>query len=125
MAGNMLASHICVKINMTAGHSRLCLPGCMVRAMDNLRFLRKQRGLTQVQLSEKAGIDQGFLSKLENGETNITLDKIKDLAAALNVHPAQMFALPELQNRAMLALSNIDPLRQEAAVTVLEAMTKK
>lgn len=93
--------------------------------MENLRAIRKKRGLTQVQLAEKAGIGQGFLSKLEKGDTNITLDKIRDIAAALDVHPALLFALPQLQNRAMLALTDIDPSRQEAAVTVLEAMVRK
>lgn len=93
--------------------------------MDNLRTLRKQRRLTQAQLAEKVGIDQGYLSKLENGDGNVTLDKIKLIAEALNVHPSELFGLPALQSRALLALNDLDPAKREAAILVLEAMAQK
>ena len=93
--------------------------------MENLKAIRKRRGLTQAQLAEASGLDQGFLSKVENGDANPTLDKITDIAAALKVHPAELFGLPALQQRAIAALNSIDPQRQEAALTVLEAMARK
>ena len=97
----------------------------MLGSMENLRRIRRQRGLTQTQLAEKCGLDQGFLSKLEKSDANVTLDKIRAIAAALDVHPSQLFGLPELQDRAIAALNNIDPAKREAAVTVLEAMARK
>ena len=41
--------------------------------------------LSQNQLSEKTGISQADISKLESGESNPTLDKICKIANALNM----------------------------------------
>lgn len=92
--------------------------------MKNVRALRMARGLTQAQLAEAAGVNQATVSKVERGETNITIDKIEAIAAALRVEPVQLFDLPELQARALAALSAIDPARRDAALVVLEAMAK-
>lgn len=35
---------------------------------NNLRKLRKERGLTQIALQMKTGIEQALISKYENGE---------------------------------------------------------
>ncbi|MCL2287097.1 MAG: helix-turn-helix domain-containing protein [Firmicutes bacterium] len=45
---------------------------------------RKNAGLTQKQLSEITGINQGDISRLENGEANPSLKTLKRLAAATN-----------------------------------------
>ena len=45
---------------------------------------RKNAGLTQKQLSELTGINQGDISRLENGEANPSLSTLKRLAAATN-----------------------------------------
>ena len=92
--------------------------------MKKLRDFRRARGLTQVQLAELAGVNQATVSKVERGEMNVTVDTIMLLAAALDVQPVQLFDLPELQARALAALSNIDPARRDAALVVLEAMAK-
>lgn len=92
--------------------------------MKNVRALRLERGLTQAQLAEIAGVNQATVSKVERGETNITMDKIEAIAAALKVEPVQLFDLPELQARTLAAISAIDPRRREAALVVLEAMAK-
>jgi len=46
---------------------------------------RKNSGLTQKQLSEKAGIAQGDISKLENGNANPSLKTLQRLASAMNM----------------------------------------
>jgi len=45
---------------------------------------RKNAGLTQKQLSERTGINQGDISRLENGEANPSLNTLKRLANATN-----------------------------------------
>lgn len=52
---------------------------------DNLRTLRLTRGLTQPALAEKAGIEQSYLSKLENGRSRPSEDVLTRLAQALDV----------------------------------------
>ena len=94
--------------------------GCM----KELARIRRKRGLTQQQLADKAGMDQGTISKIERDPAyNYTADTIAKLAAALNVEPAELFGLSELQSRVVEALRAIaDPERQRAAILVLESM---
>ncbi len=53
-----------------------------------VRDLRKALGLTQVQLSRRAGITQGSLSSIENGETKeLRAETILALAKHLGTSP--------------------------------------
>jgi SOS-response transcriptional repressor LexA len=53
-----------------------------------IRRLRKQLGLTQEELAERAGINQGYLSAVERGKSLPHKRKIDALAIALDVPPA-------------------------------------
>jgi len=46
---------------------------------------RKNVGLTQKELSERAGISQGDISRLENGNGNPSLRTLKRLASAMDM----------------------------------------
>ena len=46
---------------------------------------RKNAGLTQKELSERTGIAQGDISKLENGNANPSLRTLQRLAAAMGM----------------------------------------
>jgi len=46
---------------------------------------RKSSGMTQKQLSEKTGIAQGDISKIEIGEANPTLNTLKRLASGMDM----------------------------------------
>ena len=46
---------------------------------------RKNSGLTQKQLSEKTGITQGDISKIESGNANPSLKTLKRLAYAMDM----------------------------------------
>lgn len=46
---------------------------------------RKLRGITQKELSEKTGIAQGDISKLENGNANPSIRTLQRLAAAMDM----------------------------------------
>ena len=51
-----------------------------------LRTLRKEMGLTQEELSEKARVERSYLAKLESGaKVNPSLEVLKRLAKALRV----------------------------------------
>jgi transcriptional regulator with XRE-family HTH domain len=50
----------------------------------NLARIRKERGLSQVKLSQIAGVSQQLLSRLENG-TDLTTKKLPEIARALGV----------------------------------------
>jgi transcriptional regulator with XRE-family HTH domain len=58
---------------------------------ERIRSLRQGRGLSQERLAELAGVHRTYLSSLERGERNVSLDNIYAIAAALGVSPAELF----------------------------------
>lgn len=52
---------------------------------------RKKTGYTQKQLSEKTGIAQGDISKIEKGEANPSLRTLKRLASGMGMKLSLMF----------------------------------
>ena len=46
---------------------------------------RKMKGITQKELSERTGIAQGDISKLENGKGNPSIKTLQRLAAAMDM----------------------------------------
>jgi predicted transcriptional regulator len=53
----------------------------IMRAMMDARI---RAGMTQMELSQKSGISQADISRLENGSRNPSLAHLKRLAAAMN-----------------------------------------
>ena len=52
---------------------------------SNIRTCRTDAGLTLEKLAEKADLSWPYLSEIERGRENISLDKLARLAKALNV----------------------------------------
>lgn len=125
MQGNMIDRHI--PVNHVYSCSGMEPKAGIIHngRMKKLREMREQRGLSQVELAEMVGVGQGYISKIEHGSMNVTLEKIILIAQALRVEPVELFEIPELQQRALAALSAIDPARREAALVVLETMAEK
>jgi transcriptional regulator with XRE-family HTH domain len=57
----------------------------------NLRRLRDAKGLSQDALAADANQHQGLISEIENGRANVELDTLGKIAAALGVHPRELF----------------------------------
>lgn len=57
-----------------------------------IRYYRKMAGLTQEQLAEKIYTVKSDISEIENDKRSITIQKLLDIADALQVHPAKLFA---------------------------------
>lgn len=60
-----------------------------------LRAIRTQQGLSQDQLAKLSGIDRTYISGVERGVRNITLDSLEALIQALKITPTTF--LEELQ----------------------------
>ena len=63
----------------------------------NLRLHRQNAGLSQEALAHLAGLDRTFISSVERGMRNISLDNIMKLAKALKIEAAEL--MPELVTR--------------------------
>lgn len=56
----------------------------------NVRRLRKERGLSQEELAEAAGVHRTYVGMIERSEKNVTIYNIERLALALNVRPGSL-----------------------------------
>jgi transcriptional regulator with XRE-family HTH domain len=56
----------------------------------HLKLLRVKCGLSQEQVAERAGMHRTFVGLLERGESGISVERLPDLAEALDVAPAEL-----------------------------------
>lgn len=53
----------------------------MTQLSKYVKEMRKQYGLTQIDLSEKSGVGLRFVRELEQGKTTLRLDKVNQVLA--------------------------------------------
>lgn len=65
-----------------------------------LRELRTRRGLTQVQLAERTGLDQATISRIERGRSGMDFEVLDRLCAALECEPGEILSrVPDRRRR--------------------------
>jgi transcriptional regulator with XRE-family HTH domain len=64
---------------------------------DKVRELRKQKGLSQEDLSFKADLHRTYIGMIERAEKNITLLNIEKIAVALDVEPHELLKKLEVK----------------------------
>lgn len=62
-------------------------------AKNRIRELRKERGLTQVELAKILGVTQNAIYKLETGESDLNTKWMEKLSSALNVKPYELLPI--------------------------------
>ncbi|MCK9207818.1 MAG: helix-turn-helix transcriptional regulator, partial [Salinivirgaceae bacterium] len=58
----------------------------LVKFGDNVRKIRKEKNLSQEQLSFKTDLHRTYIGMIERAEKNVTLINIEKIAKALEVH---------------------------------------
>jgi transcriptional regulator with XRE-family HTH domain len=56
----------------------------------NLKRLRRERGLTQEELADLAGLNRNYVGMIERQENAATVDTLEALADALQIKAAQL-----------------------------------
>ncbi len=94
-----------------------------------IQAFRRDIGLTQDQLAEKAGLSLKHLGEIERGRGNPTLTSLENLAAALKISIVQLFGFeaerltPEqIRTEIDLIVQNASEEERNQMIRVLKAM---
>lgn len=63
----------------------------LIKFGDRVREIRKEKGISQEQLSFKADLHRTYIGMIERAEKNITLVNIEKIANALEVNISELF----------------------------------
>ena len=66
-------------------------------AAKHIRKIREGKGLSQEKLADMAELHRTYISSVERGERNVTVDSLERLADALNVDIRTFFGPEESQ----------------------------
>jgi transcriptional regulator with XRE-family HTH domain len=58
---------------------------------NNLKRLRREKGISQESLALSANLDRTYISSIEKGERNVSITVVEKLANALNVKISELF----------------------------------
>ena len=95
---------------------------------SRIQEIRNKKGMTQDQLSEKVGISSKYLSSIERGKENPTLNTILKMARSLDVKPDEFFTHLEIEDPAkrksiiIEMLDEADPDQLKLAYKVLSSI---
>ncbi|MBO9443896.1 helix-turn-helix transcriptional regulator [Phaeobacter italicus] len=62
------------------------------RVALNIQDLRRARGLSQEELALRAGVNRGYMGKLENAKYAASLDMLEKIATALAIDASVLVA---------------------------------
>jgi transcriptional regulator with XRE-family HTH domain len=107
----------------------------VIKLYEKIKLLRKERNLSQEELADKAGIHISYLSRLENGHNEPSVEVFKRLADALEVSTEYLLdensdALEvRIENKTLLErfrlVESLDPEDQRVITHVIEALLTK
>ena len=87
----------------------------------NMKYYREQRGLSQSELAIQANSSNGMIGNIESGKAKPSFDNIIKIAAALKVHPADLF----LRNASQTVNHTKSVLKNELLVQIQNFIEKK
>lgn len=61
-----------------------------VRVGLNVQRLRREQNISQEELAHRAGINRGYMGKIENAKYAASLDMVEKIAAAFDVDPVEL-----------------------------------
>lgn len=87
-----------------------------------LIFLRKQCGLTQNGLAERAGVSQTHLRRVELGQADITIGHLQLLCDAMSISIQEFFDEQSGSDEISVAFSKLSPKQKTLLLTFLESL---
>lgn len=56
-----------------------------------VKSIRREKGFSQEELAERAGLHRTYIGMIERGEKNLTLENIGKIAKSLNISIVELF----------------------------------
>lgn len=100
------------------------------RLGTRIKEVRRSRGLTQEKLSEKAGISTRYLSRLEVGKQNPSIDTLVKIAKALTIEVWELYdftphgTVKELKTVARKLLDELDEQKLRLVIKIVRAIAR-
>ena len=85
---------------------------------ERIRFLRKERGLSQEELAYRASLHNTYIGQLERGEKNATIESVAKVCAALEITLEELFDDKETHSKVL-------SFELEEIVRLLQGRSKK
>lgn len=60
---------------------------------EKIRQIRKQKKISQEELAFRASLHRTYISDIERGTRNVSLENIEKIAKALNITPEKLLSL--------------------------------
>lgn len=103
---------------------------------QNIKEIRKSKGMTQKQLGDLLGVTQAAIGQFENDKSNLTIETVNKIAAALNIDPYSLYSFEmasevltkDINNQEENTLLNyyrkLNDAGQDKAIEQMEMLTK-
>jgi len=97
----------------------------MKKIGENIKHIRKLKGMNQGELGEKAGLSQGAISLVERGDT-ISIESLFRIATALDVSMSTLFEdqVPKIEediSQFVGLIKKMTPSERRVALALIEA----
>jgi transcriptional regulator with XRE-family HTH domain len=92
-----------------------------------IRSLRKENGLSQQALAERAGVSYKYLGEIERGQVSLSVEILIKIAQALHVQSADILeqpAMDSVKSRALFIMEELPKKEKNLAVELLEALLR-
>lgn len=84
---------------------------------DRIKNLRKLKGISQADMGDRLGMSQNNFGKIERGEIDLTINRLKQIAKALNVSLKEVLFPESLQDKAIPELTReLEIIKREKEV---------
>ncbi len=89
---------------------------------ERLTQLRRQYGLTQNGLAEKAGVSQTHLRRVELGQADITISHLQLLCDAMNISLHEFFNDTSSEDELTIAISKLSPKQKKLLTEFIQSL---
>ena len=94
----------------------------LTKVGERIRTIRKTRGFTQETLAERTGLQSTYISDVERGDRNISLETLEKIIEALEIEAFDLFEFQKKNERKEEVLQTLHILLANKSTQEVEAI---